>query len=87
MIQSGSARDWPEDLSDEDNGCYSHVCTSCNNVFTGHKRRPNTCKACANAAKAIWDELSPEERSALMAKNEEEFAQIMAEHRSRSIPI
>jgi hypothetical protein len=75
--------DWPEDYADEENGCYGHQCLSCRKQFTGHKHRPPTCKVCANAAKAIWDALSPDEQNALTQRNEEEFVRIMAEHQSR----
>lgn len=39
------ARDWAEDYAHE-NGHYQCLCSSCGNVFYGHKRRV-TCKACA----------------------------------------
>jgi hypothetical protein len=36
--------DFPEDFVHE-NGCYSHTCYVCSQVFTGHKYR-RVCKAC-----------------------------------------
>lgn len=43
-----SSRDWPEDFNHE-NGNYHNRCTSCNEMFIGHKRRM-TCKQCARTA-------------------------------------
>jgi hypothetical protein len=37
--------DWREDREHE-NGCYTCVCGTCGNQFTGHKRRV-TCKGCS----------------------------------------
>lgn len=39
-------RDYTEDASDKDNGCYSHKCYVCDKQFHGNKRRPNICKVC-----------------------------------------
>lgn len=41
-----SAKDWPEDFSDE-NGNYQCQCIYCAGYFVGHKRR-FMCKECAN---------------------------------------
>jgi hypothetical protein len=38
-------RDWIEDFVD-DNGRYSHTCSTCGNHFLGHKRRVSECKKC-----------------------------------------
>ena len=47
---TSSARDYTEDLTDEDNGCYLHKCgEECNCFFTGHKRRLSICKVCRDA--------------------------------------
>lgn len=39
-------RDWPEDATDPDNGCYRNECFHCKSDFIGNKRRP-VCKTCA----------------------------------------
>jgi len=44
-IVIASPRDWTEDATHE-NGQYQCRCTSCGQMFIGHKRRV-TCKVCA----------------------------------------
>lgn len=45
-------RDYTEDSSDPDNGCYGHRCRVCSKEFHGNKRRPDICKMC-NAVEPV----------------------------------
>jgi hypothetical protein len=45
-LPAPASGDWPEDFPHE-NGNYCCVCSVCENVFRGHKRR-TICRACAN---------------------------------------
>ena len=60
-LLGASERDWPEDFCLE-NGAYGHVCRDCGKSFVGHKRRPQQCRKCSDAAEAEWATLTPEQR-------------------------
>ncbi len=48
-FEMSKERDFIEDF-EKPNGCYQCICTTCNNYFTGHKRRV-ACKKCATESK------------------------------------
>lgn len=62
-------RNWHEDKGHE-NGNYFCRCVHCCQQFVGHKRRVQ-CKKCHDAAKALWDLMTPEQQAeATRAQNE-----------------
>lgn len=71
-------RDWREDSSHE-NGNYNCTCCLCKETFIGHKRRV-VCKVCADASRARWDALTPEQRAIEARKNLEAVDDFMREN-------
>ena len=61
-----SPKDWTADSAHE-NGNYQNVCTDCQELFIGHKRRCQ-CKECAEAAEARWNAMTEDEKAAHMAE-------------------
>ena len=46
-----TSKDFPEDFS-KNNGCYSNMCSHCNNIFYGYKRRI-LCKECESMSNSV----------------------------------
>jgi formate dehydrogenase maturation protein FdhE len=71
-----SARDWPEDAKDLDNGQYWCHCRQCEERFIGHKRR-HICSVCSNENKTKWDAMTPEEQAVIHQQQNEEIQKWM----------
>lgn len=46
IIAGMGPNDWPEDVTEEGDNCYTVICKSCRHEFKGHKHRP-LCRGCS----------------------------------------